>query len=78
MQAFYDFKGTLIGTSHAVSLEALPARAKRALAKKYGDYTVKEAIQFENDDEIAYFISASKENASVILKVADGQVSVFK
>ena len=64
-------KGKFIGTNQAITLEDLPVNAKRAFAKKYEGYTVKEAIRFEGSQESAYYISAENEKGSVILKVDD-------
>lgn len=79
VEAFYKLNGELIGTSRNISLEQLPISAKRTFAKRFQDYTVKEAIKFEGADEIAYYISAHNDKESVILKV-DGtnQLSMFK
>lgn len=78
-EALYTPDGEFIGTNTAVALEELPVRAKRNFAKKYGDYTVKEAIRFEGNEEGAYFVSAENEKESVVLKVADsGAVYTMK
>ena len=77
-EAFYDPQGNFIGKSHAISLEKLPTTIKSSFAKKYGSYTVSEAIQFEGVEETAYFISAENEKQSVVLKVANGDISFFK
>ena len=73
-EALYDATGEFIGTNQAVSLDELPVKAKRAFAKKYDGYTVKEAIRFEGAEEDAYFINAENEKGSVILKVQDNGV----
>jgi hypothetical protein len=77
-EAFFDHDGGLIGTSRKITLEDLPMHAKRTYAKRYSDYTVKEAIQFEGTDETAYFISAENDKQSLILKVTGAGISVFK
>jgi hypothetical protein len=69
MEAFYNSQGEKIGTSKAFNIENLPVHAKRAFAKKYQGYTVQQAIEFEGNDETAYFISAENDKESVILKV---------
>ncbi len=75
-EALYKEAGEFIGTNQAVTIEDLPVNAKRAFAKKYDGFTVKEAIRFEGIDESAYFISAEGAKGSVILKVADnGSIS---
>lgn len=79
MEALYNFDGDLIGTVKGITPEELPVNAKRAFAKKYEGYTVKEAIRFEGNEEGAYFISAENEKELVVLKVNDNSnVSVMK
>ncbi len=79
IEAFYNLDGEMIGTSRTAHLDKLPTNAKRAFAKKFEGYTVKEAIRFEGTEESAYFISAENEKGSVILKVEDnGSVSMKK
>ena len=78
-EALYSAEGEFIGTNQAVTLEELPVSAKRAFAKKYDGYTVKEAIRFEGSQESAYYISAENEKGSVILKVEDnGDISTAR
>jgi hypothetical protein len=77
-EAFYDSNGEFIGATHAIALNDLPTFAKRAFAKKYSDYVVKEAIEFNGEQETVYFISAEDEKQSVILKFVDGTSSVFQ
>jgi hypothetical protein len=78
MEAFYDHSGAAIGCSKKITLDNLPVQAKRTFAKKYSDYTVKEAIKFDGVDETAYYISAENDKQSVILKVTGAGISVFK
>jgi|ERR671921_3038991 hypothetical protein len=78
-EALYTPEGEFIGTNQSISLEELPVNAKRTFAKKYGDYTVKEAIRFEGANENAYYISAENEKGSVVLKVEDsGSISTVR
>ncbi len=78
MEAFYNEKGEKVATSRAISLEELPVNAKRAFAKKFEGYTVKEAIELESNDETAYYISAQNEKESVILKVSNSGLSTYQ
>lgn len=79
MEAFYNLQGELIGTSKSINLNELPVNAKRAFAKKYAGYTVKEVIHFEQSDEAAYFLSAESETESIIFKVGHNeQLTTFK
>jgi hypothetical protein len=76
--AFYDNQGNLIANSYAIEIENLPTSAKRTFAKKYADYTVKEAIQMDTPNDTSYYISAENDKQSVILKVSEGFLSVYK
>ena len=79
MAAYYDLDGNMIGTSTDIAIDDLPTNAKRAFAKKYAEYTVKEAIQFEGVEETAYYIAAESENQTLLLKVSvEGFVSVLE
>ena len=79
MEAFYNQKGELIGTSKGITPDQLPVSAKRNFAKKFGSYDVKEAIRFEGSDDAAYFISAENERESVVVKISDnGSLSIIK
>ena len=70
MAAFYDLDGNMIGTTTNIAIDDLPTNAKRAFAKKYAEYTVKEAIQFNGVEETAYYISAESEQQTLLLKVS--------
>ena len=79
MAAFYDLDGNMIGTTSNIAIDDLPTNAKRVFAKKYGEYTVKEAIQFDGVEETAYYISAESEKQTLLLKVSvEGFVSVLE
>ena len=79
MEAFYTLTGERIGTSRSIDLEELPAKAKRSFAKKFSNYTVTEAIEFEGVEDTSYFISAENENESLILQIdSTNSISVFK
>jgi hypothetical protein len=79
MDVFYNPNGSIYAVSKNIELNELPVSAKRAFAKKYEGYTVKEAIQFEGTDEESYYISAENEKESVIIKVEQNeQLSIFK
>ncbi len=77
-EAFYELNGELIGSSSAIAITDLPIAAKRNFAKKYGNYTVKEAIKFDGNQETAYYISAENEKQSVILKADNFGITVYK
>lgn len=79
ISAYYDLQGELLGTAHSISIEELPTGAKRTFAKKFNNYTVKEALKYEFTDETAYVISAAKDNETVMVKVGQtGYVEIIK
>ena len=79
IEVFYNLAGEMIGTSRQITIDALPTNAKRTFAKKYGGYTVKEAIKFEGEQENAFYISAENDKEKVILKVdATESLSIYK
>jgi hypothetical protein len=79
MEAFYNSKGEVIGTSTHVGLQELPASATKAIAKKFQGYTAKEAIRFEGTEESGYYISLENEKEAVILKASENnQPEIFK
>ncbi len=80
MEAFYDISGELIGTSRAITLNALPTAAQQTLQEKYADYVATEAIEFDNvKDGLNYYVSLVKDDTKLVLQVsASGQTEVFK
>ena len=69
MEVFYNTAGEKIGTSRTISMDELPVKTKRAFAKDYSGYTVKESIEFDGVEESGYYISAENEKESLVLKV---------
>ncbi len=78
VKAFYSVAGDLVGTSRSIGVDQLPMSAKRLLGKKYSDHAVKEAITFEQEGEITYYVSVENDKQSVILEVKNGLASIFK
>lgn len=77
-EAFYNTNGQLIASSKAIKLDELPVSAKRAFAKKYEGYTVKEAIEFVEKDEVNYYVSAENDKEKVVIKVDENDlISTF-
>ncbi len=77
-EAFYTHDGDLISTSMNVVLKDLPLVTKRAFAKKYTGYILKEAVKLEGPHETAYYLSIENDNESLILKNWNSSVTVFK
>ncbi|WP_153795892.1 hypothetical protein [Foetidibacter luteolus] len=80
METFYNEEGELIGTSRAVTLNALPVKALKTINTKYAGYTATEAIEFDSvQDGVSYYVSEVKDNERVVLKIySSGEVTVYK
>ena len=52
----------------------MPLSTKKASAKSYSGYAVKEAIHFEGADEQGYFVSVENEKEQIVLTVSDRSV----
>jgi hypothetical protein len=79
MEVFYNQRGNIIATAKIIDLEQLPIFAKRAFAKHYSDYTVKQVIHMETDEEGCYYFAAENDKRTLIFKVSDiDQLSIFK
>jgi len=76
--AYFDHAGTMLGTAVQASAGDLPTYAKRYIAKKYEGYDLTEVLDFTGTETSTYFVSAEKNGDSIILMVADGQVSKIK
>jgi hypothetical protein len=79
LSALYTIDGELIGTSEAVNIENLPVKAKRSLAKKLHGFTIQEALKYDLQHEVAYYIYAVKDEQALVVKVGEaGDVSVVR
>ncbi|TDH23036.1 hypothetical protein EXU57_18425 [Segetibacter sp. 3557_3] len=78
VRAYYDTDGSLIGTGKSIQMDQLPTASKRAFAKRYSDYNVNEIMEFTAEYETAYFISATNEKETVILKLEAAGISRMK
>lgn len=77
-EAFFDTDGNLIGSSRAITIDQLPTDAKRSFAKKYPNYTINEAIRFDDNEKTSFYLSAENEKESVVLRVTGGFLYIFK
>jgi hypothetical protein len=77
VEAFYNPDGDFIAATRQLKMEELPTVVKRAFTKKYSDYNVREAFKFSADAETDYFVAAENDKESIVLKVAQGSISVY-
>ncbi len=78
VDAFFDTDGNLLGTSRNVNFENVPAASKKAFAKRFPSYSVKEVVEFTESESISYYVSAENNENKVVFKLNGRTVSVFK
>lgn len=79
MEAYYTTDGEFIAESKAIPTAELPRAAKKALDKKYKDFTIKEVIEYSTADRVEYYVSLDSPKTSKILKIsATGSIEVYK
>jgi uncharacterized protein YxeA len=78
-EAYYNADAELIGQSRSITLDEFSKTTQKEIAKKYAGYTVKEAIEFSNEDFVDYYVSLENAKEKLILKISrEGECSVFK
>lgn len=94
MTAFFDFYGTLVGTTTVRTFADIPAKGQAEIKKMYSDYTIGPVIFYDDnefnesdmmlynlqfDDEDMYFVELTKGTNKIVVKVnMGGMVSFFK
>jgi len=80
LQAFFDTKGNLIGTSRQIEVSALPLAYVMEINRQYDGYTIDEAIEFDHaENGMSYYVVVSKGEKKYVLNVStNGEISVFK
>ncbi len=78
--AIYHLDGTPIALSRTIDLKSLPLKSLKELQTKYQDYSITEAIEYDDEQEgLAYFVSMEKDSSKMILKISrQGDMSIFK
>jgi len=79
VEAFFATDGELIGVSRKVEFKNLPLSAIQKIKKEYASFKVTDAIEFEQNDEKAYYVSLHDGNKKHVLEVSlYGNVSIFR
>ncbi|MBE7172420.1 MAG: hypothetical protein INR73_17670 [Williamsia sp.] len=77
VEVFYNAAGDFVATTTQIKLEDAPAYVKKAVEKKYSNYSVNEAFVFKADDQTKYFISLEDERENIVLAGNNGAVIVY-
>lgn len=79
VEAFFATDGDLIGFSRNTAFKSLPLAAIQKIKKEYAAYTVKETIEFEQNEEKSFYVSLENGDKKLILEVSlFGNVSVYR
>ena len=79
VEAFFAIVGDLIGFSRKAAFKSLPLAAIQKIKKEYAGYTVKETIEFEQNEEKSFYVSLENGDKKQILEVSlYGSVSVYR
>lgn len=77
VDVFYNENGDFIATATQIRYDELPASLKKSIEKKYSNYSIREMLKYKAYDDTVYFISLENEKETIVLKGADGSLSVY-
>jgi hypothetical protein len=79
MEVYYSPEGEFIAESKAIPTGELPRAARKALDKKYKNFTIKEVIEYSTTDRVEYYVSLENDKSTKILKISNsGSIEVYK
>jgi len=82
LEVFYNKDGETIAESKFINTNELPLKAQQFINKKYADYTITEAVEFNSEESgLCYYVSLNKDksDSKQILKITpDGTASPFR
>jgi hypothetical protein len=68
VEAFFNEDGNLVSVARFIEERQLPIMVIKEMLTNYPKYKIREALEFTNEDDTSYVISASSEKETVILK----------
>jgi len=80
LEVFYNNAGETIAQSRIIDKSSLPLKAQQFIGKKYPDYKITEAIEYNNEETgVSFYVSLTKDSAKQILRIStQGDVSVYR
>jgi hypothetical protein len=76
---FFDNDGTFVATTHEISLEQLPALARKALKTKLPGKEFTKIVHYQSNESASYFVEVAEANGTGIYKLgSEGDISRFK
>ncbi|MFI5154255.1 MAG: hypothetical protein ACHQET_13025 [Chitinophagales bacterium] len=79
VEAFFGEDGNLVSVARFITERQLPIMIMKEMLTNYPQYKIREALEFTNENETSYVVSASSEKETVILKFSpNGECSRIK
>ena len=79
LNAFYDEDGNLIATGRFIAESTLPLLVTRSLNAKYGQYEIRNVVEYINGNETSYLVTLENERVKLVLQAYhSGSTYVFK
>jgi hypothetical protein len=68
VEAFYNEEGNLISTARFIKENQLPIIIMKEMAENYPNYSVREIVEFTNEVQTSYIVSAFNSKEMVVVK----------
>lgn len=76
---FFDVNGNFVATTHEISLEQLPATARKALKAKFPVKEIGKIVHYQSNESASYYAEILEEGGATIYSVGSGgEISRFK
>ena len=76
--AFFKGDGTLVATSHYITIENLPYALQRSLIRRTISGSIIEIFEVQSDDQVDYYATVKQGEGQVILKSFASNWNVYK
>jgi hypothetical protein len=79
INAFFEQDGSLLAIGRYVTPGALPLTIIKSVNNKYGDFQMKDAIEYSKSGETSYLLSLENEKVSMVVEAySSGNLYIFK
>jgi hypothetical protein len=76
---FFERDGKFVATTHEISLEQLPAIARKSLKAKMPGKDYTKIVHYQSNESATYFVEVAEQDGTAIYKLSsEGDISRFK
>ena len=68
VEAFFNEDGNLVSTARFISERQLPILIMKEILADYGDYHIRQVVEFANENETNYVVSAFNNKETIVVK----------